>query len=74
MLETICLASRNRTTSLVSRAIPALSPSGPLRRQLLPQLEALKAWGTVTGERYKYLEKILHRTLVVNGRHDLSLR
>lgn len=35
------------------------------------QLEALKAWGTVTGERYQYLKKIPHRTLVVNGRDDL---
>ena len=35
------------------------------------QLDALKAWGQVTGERYSYLRKIPQRTLVVDGRDDI---
>ena len=47
---------------------PAASP-----QVAVAQLAALKAWGQVTGERYRSLKSIPHRTLVVNGHDDIMV-
>jgi pimeloyl-ACP methyl ester carboxylesterase len=54
---------------IAARQLDREPPASP--QVAAAQLDALKAWGQVTGERYGYLSKIPQRTLVVDGRDDI---